>query len=885
MVDTAQQAQEYLNIIAKNTGEAVKLLGGTPAGGGLTNTLFNINKGGQDLIPTFRKLFRGFKKLYEVSSDAAKAQVSLTDAHLKKLGALSKSKKGLDDFIDSLKEQAKESKGSIRASDASTKTLIKLAEMQSAYIKTAKNLDDENLRVVESVGVLNTAIKNQAEIQIIGMSALDVFVKKMREGTDSGMSLFETFNTNKDLLKAVNVELDNHGVTAGILNEAFLDAGNDIDKFTDNVNDAAIKFTKSTDSFAKQQTEMISKEAEALDEHLREFNKLKKEMKDSGGGMMSMVGGPMVKILEKVAGAAIFFVTRMGNAASELHAYALDLGDDKSVGDLLKSSLLTGNTPEAIARFVANNRDVMTSLTKSSMLSAGDAGDVITQFGNVIQNAFGAIGETQLDMVSKSITALANMGVDPSNITNFKNYVDGIYEMARTSNKAPDELFSEFADMAQNPDFLAYLNTLTSGTDAVQLLVDEFQNLRMSVGMNADEFMKYRKQLASERNRTGVDRVVQGVMAANLAAVLGMSKKEQAIIQQGKAFPESYSPEQMQEFEATYADMQVRLANRETTLRKMGMDIDSVSAQTQLEIYSRESNVKADYALALQQKSGVPKSIQEQQEARMKAAGKGPEEIMKTTAFIKEIIAGLAKNPLGPVALAAYVDDIIDQFKLNVDADLLMQQIKDFSPEGSDTLFAGIAGATGAVVDGLGKVGLASLDLARKMGWITTGVEPGVTTITDEETAAIQRAAVDGIVHEWLPEMTYIRGEDATYDSKMSRSKQHQDESFIRESALTAYKQGMGDPELTGKMMQRLMDARLNDMRAEKEKIDRLQENMGEDTSRAEAREARKIILMKEQLAESQKMRKAVENPGEPSLLITAGSHNQKPLRGREENI
>lgn len=354
--------------------------------------------------------------------------------------------------------------------------------------------------------------------------------------------------------------------------------------------------------------------------------------------------------------------TRISQAAIEVQAtgfqFAPGVGGGEGFGGVFDTiggifgasieSFAAGASMEEALRFSAQHRAALSTMTQSSMLTAQEGLSSVEAYGDTLRDTFGFRGQAQLNAVGKSLTILTNLGIKPT-IENLDRLGQGIENVAKTSNLAADELFSEFATLAEDSNFQAFFMALGDQGDIFDRLSNSFLRLQKSVGLSAKEFLTYQKFLAEQRRRTGSERVVQAAFVGTIAQSMGLGETQASLLQQGAAFYESLSLPEQKQFDELYNQLRLDL----TIARQEAARTGDVRALEAIDIVMREAGMTELTAIPGRAAAGVVEAQRAAQGERVAAAKKDTEALVEFNATVREWIDGFVKSPLSGLGFFA----------------------------------------------------------------------------------------------------------------------------------------------------------------------------------------------------------------------------------------
>lgn len=316
--------------------------------------------------------------------------------------------------------------------------------------------------------------------------------------------------------------------------------------------------------------------------------------------------------------------------------------------DASVEAFAAGASIEEIQAFAAANREALTAATNSitgtqtAMLTAQEGLSAVEEYGDQLRNTFGFRGAAQLQVVGQSLTALTNLGIKPT-MQNLKDYGQAVETLTKTSNMTANEIFAEFANLAEDSDFQAFFLAMGENVSATEYLSETFLNLQKTVGLNIKEFTEYQKFLARQRQRTGSERVVQAAFAAQLGEAMGLRREDIGLLQQGTAFRESLTAEEGARFDQLFNQLGVDVAARRGELARRG-DVAGLQA---IDILRQGAALPEQIGVVGRERAGVVGAQQAAQAERVEASKANTESIVELNATIREFLDGFAKSPLG----------------------------------------------------------------------------------------------------------------------------------------------------------------------------------------------------------------------------------------------
>jgi hypothetical protein len=495
----------------------------------------------------------------------------------------------------------------------------------------------------------------------------------------------------------------------GLLEKAMENSSEDFDGFLTNLRasgeDAGDVFSEtmhriqgSTEELEKQQV-FAANAAEAFGEEalqsVKNAKAARRAMAEKAGGapgLMTQLNKAMPAVLAVVGGAAMSLGKHFFDRTTELTTAGLEsgftTGGMSGINRLAEVSAATGAAADEIQTVIGQNRQALIGLTRDALITSTAAHGIMQDYGQVILTTFGKRGKDQIEMVGRGITALTAMG-QRADAGTFDRFMQGIEDMGKVSDMSATEIFREFEDMAQDPNFQGLLMSMGQSADVTTLLSDEFMNLATNVGMNATEFMKYRKQLNEERNRTGVERVVQGAVAGDMVSMLGLSGQiDPDLIQRGRAHRESLSKPERDLFDEQWNKMRLAFTQQMAEARASGNTFN----QTLLNTTGGLAGMTDDLAsLGLRELTGTPEEIKAQFLKIIAASQKKTDADMAMLMQVDETLQGVDKNPWGKAII------LNENFQKE-----LNESVSDIM--GKDSVFAQTLGTLGGGLASLANV-------------------------------------------------------------------------------------------------------------------------------------------------------------------------------------
>ena len=331
----------------------------------------------------------------------------------------------------------------------------KFAKSSDDLTKQFKNLEtsvkDLKKAEVEATKILNRQFKiHQNQIDKMGQVTKSLN-DQQKAGNLFGQAL-KNIAPQLDALRAANIDVD----------AAIQNSNRSYDELLSNLQeqiDASGDLTKAT----LDQRDAIRNQIKAQEAGMAKIQKRQEEMVTKG--KESLVKG--------FAAAFGTIIQQFSDIALTTMQNSFELGGMSNVTGLLGSSAMMGVSPQEAQKFAAQNRDVLTAVTKNAMITADVAVGAAEDYGNIVRDTFGATGQAQLDMISKGMTALSSMGTEITPNT-FKDFVQGVENMAKTSNMTADEIFAEFSQLSEMEGMQGLMASLGQGANAGLLLTEQF---------------------------------------------------------------------------------------------------------------------------------------------------------------------------------------------------------------------------------------------------------------------------------------------------------------------------------------------------------------------------------------------------------------------------
>lgn len=742
MAELSKDAVRYLQLIERHTGMTAKAIAGGKTG-------MSDDAGGGLFSPALLKSFTDLEKA-NTALKAAKKEEGIITREQNKIKK--ESGKNLDKISKTIRDELSASSGAIKSnSSLVADSISNISTRLKDQIKQTDDVFAKNEDLGKGIETLSDIIKEHQGKNETAIEGLQHLRKAVDNAAKSGDDLSSVHGSYLGSIQIINNALHENGMEINSLSKAFEEADGDFNSMMNVMDESVKNLSSSNTALAKEHTNLaamsklvsqedksrlkVAREATAAAKEARKeakrAEKERKKAENSFTNSLSKLTGPI--------GIAVgVFLTRASSAMAETLATGFELGGGGDIKDLIDASFLMGVSPEEASRFAAANRDVLTSITGTAMLSAGEGIKAIEGYGNIVRDTFGATGQAQLEMVSQGITTLSNMGMEATQ-KNFSAFTQGVENMAKTSNKSAMELFSEFEDMASNPNFQGLMMSLGQGADATTMLTDSFSLLQHNVGMNADEFMKYRKQLADERGRLGTERVVQAAFTAQLAEELGMGAADTELLQRGRGFRESLSETDRMAFDVRMTELRKKLGTELTAAFAQGPE--GVQKALRLQILMQQAGIEEITSIQMREQAKVTDAVKEQQQIRLDAAAQETEATLAANVMIREGIEGAFKSPLGPAAALSALPEIIADIEAKFGAD-----VRTFS-DGMMTEYPKLAAATNIAGEAMHNVRDAALGAAKALG-LYTPTEEYVREDPDVTRAKARAEAVQEVVEK-----------------------------------------------------------------------------------------------------------------------------------------
>lgn len=321
-----------------------------------------------------------------------------------------------------------------------------------------------------------------------------------------------------------------------------------------------------------------------------------------------------------------------------------------SMGGVWKAAtaaFASGSSIEDIQRFASANRATLTTATnvinntQTAMLTAQEGARAIDVYGQQLLTTFGMTGVSQLTAVGQSLSTLTNLGIVPS-MENLKGFGQTIEDLTRTTNMSADQLFAEFAALADNPDYQALFLSMAAGGSVVDTLGKSFLKLQKAVGLNANEFLEYQRFLGKQRKRTGSERIVQAAFVGRAAEMLGtFSPEDIGLLQQGTAFRESIQdPEKLDRFDKLFTKLKKEL----TVVRGTAAREIQPAALNLIDKVMQKGAIDEAAAIVARDRALVSEAQAAAQDERILASAAATEVMSEGVDVITELVQAFSKS-------------------------------------------------------------------------------------------------------------------------------------------------------------------------------------------------------------------------------------------------
>lgn len=321
-----------------------------------------------------------------------------------------------------------------------------------------------------------------------------------------------------------------------------------------------------------------------------------------------------------------------------------------SMGGVWKAAtaaFASGSSIEDIQRFASANRATLTTATnvinntQTAMLTAQEGARAIDVYGQQLLTTFGMTGVSQLTAVGQSLSTLTNLGIVPS-MENLKGFGQTIEDLTRTTNMSADQLFAEFAALADNPDYQALFLSMAAGGSIADTLGKSFLKLQKAVGLNANEFLEYQRFLGKQRKRTGSERIVQAAFVGRAAEMLGtFSPEDIGLLQQGTAFRESIQdPEKLDRFDKLFTKLKKEL----TVVRGTAAREIQPAALNLIDKVMQKGAIDEAAAIVARDRALVSEAQAAAQDERILASAAATEIMSEGVDVITELVQAFSKS-------------------------------------------------------------------------------------------------------------------------------------------------------------------------------------------------------------------------------------------------
>lgn len=486
-----------------------------------------------------------------------------------------------------------------------------LKKQSDALAATNKNLDE----------ITKKRTKEENEVS----SSLKKLQKSLENAKTKNDDVDQAYESMETQINALNAKMGEVGFNADSLKNIFYESETTIE--------GVIKKLKGFE--------------EVVDSNINSARKAQKEAEKDAKKSRKNVEAQTKSVFKKILAGASVFVVQMSGIVAQTQKTGFETGGVSGLANLGLQSGLMGISPNEALTFAAQNRDVITSLTKTATLSADESMEAVKGYGVIIRKTFGVTGQQKMELVSKGMTALSSLGTEISPET-FTAFNQGVENMAKTANMTADEIFSEFSELAELEGMQSLMLSLGEGANVGTMLSESFLALQSATHLNANEFTKYRRKLAEENKRTGVDRVVQAAFIGQLANAVGnFSDADISLLERGKAYRESLSEGERIRFDVLQTNLGKELATARIEAQKAG----DTQRLTELEIYGSQAGVEAQTAIVARDQAGIGGAVAAVQDERVEASEKATDTMVALNAQIRDLALGFSKSPLGQAAV------------------------------------------------------------------------------------------------------------------------------------------------------------------------------------------------------------------------------------------
>lgn len=598
-----------------------------------------------------KSIKKSFTTLGDASEKSAAAVKTYTEAQKEQTNSHKKATTSLTALNKVINDQTRGAKTLAVLNTEAGKSLSSLANtvkiQTEQYAKGEVSLDE----LTKSMGDLKSASTNQATANDTVIEAMVKYKSAIEDINQTNGSLDSSTEDVADAFANLLSTLDQNSIKFENLSDVVKSTSTDFNAIQDSI-DNTISRINDNSSTLKAHTSAVEDSKGAYD--TTELDKLKKQSIQS----QQEYNTAMKQQSKAIAASGMAMGKGISNILVEVEkgvAAGLGVGFEPdgftSIVETLFESIAMGVSPSEAAAFAGHNRMVLTSLQENNnklMNSSNDGLAAAEDYGDMLLESFGVTGQSQLKMLGEGFTILANSGIQP-NVDKFKELTQSVENMAKTSDMSAAEIFSSFSDMSKDRGFQSLITSMGSSVDATSMLSESFLYLQQTVGLNAKEFLKYRKQLHDEINRTGVERVVQSSVAGDMATSLGFSDTFRDLIERGTQSFESLSLKEQKDYTMADTEMKLKLGERIAEERKgLGSKDDkrrdlALANLTTMETLSELSGKKA--MLMPRDRTDINQMNAAAQAERLRMAGEDTSGLLTSTRYMAETMEGLAKSP------------------------------------------------------------------------------------------------------------------------------------------------------------------------------------------------------------------------------------------------
>lgn len=311
-------------------------------------------------------------------------------------------------------------------------------------------------------------------------------------------------------------------------------------------------------------------------------------------------------------------------------------------------AMLMGISHNEASQFVRRFSNQLITLTDQPLLRASDGLNLIAQHGEILRHRFGMVGEQQVQAVGMLLEMTTNLGQRADQL-DFEGLADNIQLMSMMTEHSADEIIKTFSELGKDRNFRGLFLALGENANMTEFLTDSFLELQEATGMSLDEFIKYRRFLAQERQQSAVQRTVQAAFTERLAGMVGtFTHVEMDLIRRGR---ESFAA--LDELEqADFERLITRLRTESTEMIMQAQRDRDVHMEHLLRTVFDQTNLEDGVDMMSRQQAGIADALRANRQAVEETSSEEANTLLKINSAIIELVTGFKKSAIAGAATA-----------------------------------------------------------------------------------------------------------------------------------------------------------------------------------------------------------------------------------------